>query len=196
MKHLLLILLIFNLVAAQTGDFVNSVVVPEIVLFVLVFGAFSFIRLPKLIALLISLGVAALAYVSGIILTISSLVLSLGGLASTGIYILGFLVGAMLISRQQVKPKKMGFLDVRRMSRKQISQEMSNLEKKIVELQARLEKIKIQEHNLELQFAATKSSQVSKELDRIRKVKNELSDALDALIERREVCKRAYRQAV
>ncbi|MCS7135264.1 MAG: hypothetical protein N3E38_00520 [Candidatus Aenigmarchaeota archaeon] len=196
MKYLLSILLIFNLVAAQTGDFVNSIVVPEIVLFILAFGILSFIKLPKLIALLISLGVAALAYISGIILTISSVVLSLGGLASTGIYILGFLVGAMLISRQQVKPKKMGFLDVRRMSRKQISQEMSSLEKKIVELQARLEKIKIQEHNLELQFAATKSSQVSKELDRIRRVKNELSDALDALIERREVCKRAYRQAV
>jgi ABC-type multidrug transport system fused ATPase/permease subunit len=177
-------------------DLVNGVVVPIIVLAVALYGFLSFLRLPKMFALLASLALIGFAYVSGLILSFSSLILSLGSLASTGVYIALFLLGASLASRSKgIKRKAVRYVDVKRMNRRQLSQEMTNIEKRMIELQNRLEKVKIQEHNLELQFANDKSSQVLKELEKVRKLKNELSDALDMLIERREACKRAYREA-
>jgi hypothetical protein len=182
--------------ALASQDLVNGVVVPIIVLAVAIYGFLSFLRLPKMFALLSSLALIGFAYVSGLILSFSSLILSLGSLASTGVYIGLFLLGASLASRSKgIKRKAVRYVDVKRMNRKQLSQEMTNIEKRMVELQNRLEKVKIQEHNLELQFANDKSPQVLKELEKVRKLKNELSDALDMLIERREACKRAYREA-
>ena len=182
--------------APASQDLVNGVVVPIIVLAVALYGFLSFLRLPKMFALLASLALIGFGYISGLILSFSSLVLSLGSLASTGVYIALFLLGASLASRSRgIKRKTVRYVDIKRMNRKQLSQEMTNIEKRMIELQNRLEKVKIQEHNLELQFANDKSPQVLKELEKVRKLKNELSDTLDMLIERREACKRAYREA-
>ncbi|MEM5777380.1 MAG: hypothetical protein QXJ06_02940 [Candidatus Aenigmatarchaeota archaeon] len=197
MREFLLILLSFNIVTAQVNtDYVNALIVPSIVLFVFLYGILSFVKIPQIFSIIVSLALISFAYISGLINIFSSYTLSLGSLASTGIYIGIFLLGAMLASKKGIKGKKiMRYTDVRSMNRKQISQEMSNIEKRLVELQTRLEKVKIQEHNLELQFANSKNPQFSKELERIRKIKNELSDALDMLIERREHYKRVYREA-
>lgn len=197
MKWLLLIPLSFSLVSAQTNvDYINAFIVPSIVLFVLFYGILSFVKVPQIFSIIISLGLTAFSYFFGIVNSFSSFALSLGSLGSTGIYIGIFLLGAILASKKQNRAKKLvKYNDVRRMSRKQISQEMSNIEKRLVELQGRLENIKIQEHNLELQFANNKDPKIFKELERVRKIKNELSDALDMLIERREHYKRIYREA-
>ncbi|MFH8080379.1 MAG: hypothetical protein QXO84_00660 [Candidatus Aenigmatarchaeota archaeon] len=197
MKWFLLALLLIKIVSAQNQDFVNAVIVPEIVLLVLTFGFFSFIRFPKIFAFAAATIIAIAAYVAGIVTSFSSIILSLGSLVSTTIYIVLFLFGAMLISKNQVNIKKAKKLvDVRKMNRNQLSKEMSSLEKRIIELQNKIENIKIKEHNLELEFAVKKSPEISAELERLRKIKNELSDALDILMERREACKRAYREAV
>jgi hypothetical protein len=197
MKKLLIALLLLDIVAAQNSDdIVNNLIVPAVVVCVFLYGVISFFKFPKPMALIASLGLTALAYLLGAIQTFSSTVLSMGGLASTGIYIGLFLVGAFFASRSVGgRRKAVRYIDVRRMSRRQISQEMNNIEKRMNELQAKLERVKIQEHNLELQYSNSKSPQISKELDRVRKLKNELSDALDMLVERREACKRAYREA-
>jgi len=198
MKIFLLILLFLNTAAAQAAgnDVVNSLIVPMVVTAVLIYGAISFFRLPKIIALSASIGLTALSYFFGFIQTFSSIILSMGSLASTGIYIGLFLLGSLLASRSiSGKRKIVKYTDIRRMSRKQLSQEMTNIEKRMSDLQARLERLKIQEHNLELQFSNNKSPQISRELERVRQLKNELSDVLDMLIERREACKRAYREA-
>jgi hypothetical protein len=198
MKAFLLILLFLNIAAAQNGgsDIINGLIVPTVVVCVLAYGVFSFFKLPKVMSLIVSVALTALSYFLGTIQSFSSIVLSMGGLASTGVYISLFLLGTMLASRSVGGRKKMvKYIDARRMSRKQLSQEMTNIERRMSDLQARLEKIKIQEHSLELQFSNNKNPQIAKELDRVRKLKNELSDALDMLIERREAYKRAYREA-
>jgi len=197
MKELLLVLLFLNIAYAQANeDYVNSIIVPSIVLFVFAYGITSFLRMPQILSILASLALTALAYISGAIRLFSAFALSLGSLASTGIYIGVFILGAMLASKKQGgKRRALRYADVRKMNRKQISQEMSNIEKRLVEIQSKLDNVKIQEHNLELQFANNKDPKTSKELERIRKIKNELSDALDMLIERREHYKRAYREA-
>ncbi|MBU5689897.1 MAG: hypothetical protein QXM68_01720 [Candidatus Aenigmatarchaeota archaeon] len=198
MKKILWVLFFLNIVAAQPAqDYVNAVIVPSIVLFVFVFGIISLLKFPRIISLLASAALTTVAFILGFVKTFSSVTLSLGGLASTGIYIGMFLLGAMLISRQSpsANKKMVRYSDARKMSRKQISQEMSNIEKKIVQMQSKLESVKIQEHNLELKFSTSKSHEIAKELERIRKIKNELSDAIDMMIERKEYYKKAYREA-
>ncbi|MCX8178303.1 MAG: hypothetical protein N3D75_00535 [Candidatus Aenigmarchaeota archaeon] len=197
MKFIFLILLFLNVVSAQTTDYVNAVIVPGIVLLVFAYGLISFFKLPKIASLVLSVALIGVAYVSGIINAFASMALSFGGLASTGLYIGLFLVGATLASRSAGgKPKKaVKYADARKMSRKQISQEMNSIEKRIVQLQSKLESVKIQEHNLELKFSTSKSPEIAKELERIRKIKNELSDAMDMMIERKEYYKKAYREA-
>jgi hypothetical protein len=198
MKTLLLLLLFLNIASAQNGgsDIINGLIVPTVVICVLVYGVFSFLKIHRVVSLIVSVALTFLSYFLGTIQSFSSIVLSMGGLASTGVYISLFLLGTMLASRSVGGRKKMvKYIDARRMSRKQLSQEMTNIERRMSDLQARLEKIKIQEHNLELQFSNNKNPQTAKELDRVRKLKNELSDALDMLIERREAYKRAYREA-
>ncbi|MEM5877830.1 MAG: hypothetical protein QXF12_03020 [Candidatus Aenigmatarchaeota archaeon] len=197
MKFIFLILLFLNAVSAQTTDYVNAVIVPGIVLLVFAYGLISFFKLPKIASLVLSVVLIGVAYVSGIINEFASMALSFGGLASTGLYIGLFLVGATLASRSAGgRPKKsVKYADARKMSRKQISQEMNSIEKRIVQLQSKLESVKIQEHNLELKFSTSKSPEVAKELERIRKIKNELSDAMDMMVERKEYYKKAYREA-
>ncbi len=196
MRKIILFLLFFNVAYAQNNqDFVNSFIVPSIVLLVFTYGGLNFIRIPKIPALVMSIALIIFAYFIGFLNAFSSFVLKLGSLTSTGIYISLFLLGSMLASRTGFSSKKVKFADVRKMNRKQISQEMSNIEKRLVEMQNKLEKLKIQEHNLELQFANNKSNELLKELERVRRLKNELSDTLDMLIERREAFKRAYRES-
>lgn len=197
MRILLTILLLsFNLVSAQNGqDFVNMIIVPSIVIFIFLFGIVSFLKFPKIISLVFSLSITGFFYMTNIIQKISATIASLGGLASTGIYILLFLLGATLASKTSIKSKKaIRLADIRRMNRSQISMEMGNIEKRIAELQGKIENLKIQEHNLEIQFASSRDAKILKELEKLRKIKNEMSDALDMLIEKREYYKRSYRE--
>jgi len=198
MKKLFLLLFLLDFVAAQSteSDIVNGLIVPTVVFGVFIYGTVSFLRFPKIVVLTASIVLTAISYILGITSSFSSIISSMGDLASTGVYITLFLLGAFLASRSVYRRKKVvKYFDVRRMNRRQLSQEMSNIEKRMVDLQSKIESIKLQEHNLELQFANNKNPQISKELERIRKLKNELSDSLDILIERREACKRAYAES-
>lgn len=193
----IIILLFLNIVSAQSTDYVNVFIVPGVVLFVLLYGLISLLKLPKLISLFLSITMILGAYILGFVNIFSNIVLSFGSLASTGLYIGLFLFGSILASKTIAKKpsKKLNFADARKMSRKQLSDEMNNIEKRIVQMQSKLESVKIQEHNLELNFSTSKSAEVAKELERLRKIKNELSDAIDMMMERKEYYKKAYREA-
>lgn len=183
-----------------SGDFVNGTVVPSVVLFIVIWGIASLMRLPRYTGAILAAAATAGLFFLGIVKILSSVLLAMGGLATTGIYIVLFLVGAMLISKSKPGGARAGagktnYYAARSMNRKQIAAEMNNIEKRLIEAQHRLNKFKIQEHNTEIRFANEKTPEVVRELERARKMKNELTDVMDMLLEKREMYKRAYREA-
>lgn len=201
-KIIILVTILFSLsfVYAQEQeqvDFVNTIITPSVVIFVLIFGILSVFKLPKFIGGTLSMIATAGLFFMGSIESFALLVLSFGGLISTLVYIGLFLIGAMLISRTSNRRVKtsLNYYAIRKMNRKQIAQEISNVEKMLVDVNNRLDRLKVQEHNLELKFANEKTQQIVKDLQKIRKLKNELTDVMDMLLEKKEIYKRAYREA-
>lgn len=201
-KIIILLTILFSLSFAyaqerEQSDFINTIITPSVVILVLIFGVLSVFKLPKFIGGILSLVATAGLFFMGFIESFASLILSFGSLVSTLTYIGLFLIGAMLISRTDNRKTKRdaNYYAIRKMNRKQIAQEISNIEKRLVDVNNRLNKLKIQEHNLELRFANEKTPQVVKDLEKIRKLKNELNDLMDTLLENKEMYKRAYREA-
>jgi len=199
-KILIGILISFSIVLAQpivTGDFVNELIVPGVTIFVLAFGLFSLARLPKYLAGIMGAGVTGLLVMSGVLTSISSIILKMGSLLSTLIYIVLFFVGAMFISRSDSRKgkQKIAPYQVRGIQRKQIATTITQIEKRLAEVENKLKNVKIRESNLELTFSQNKSPQVIKELERVRKMKNDLALMRDSLLEQRDAYKRIYREA-
>lgn len=207
MLSFLFIVLIISLVSAQSQqtslmdnfnlstDLINTIIVPSIVIFFLLFGLVSIVRIfPKIISGLIAFVITLAFLYFGVIKLLVNVLFYLGGFVATLVFIVLFIFGIFLISRTKGYYRQYYYI-ARKMKRKQIASHLSYLESRIVKIEGELTRLKIQENNLRIKFIVEKSEKASKELEKLRGQITRLANLRDKLLEEKEMYTKAYREA-
>ena len=100
----------------------------------------------------------------------------------------------LFLTRKKTGSSENYYFKAKKLRRKQIEQYVSSLEKKILELDRTISRLKVRENDLEIKFSVHRNESLHKELQKLRKQLTELANKRDRLLEEKQAYTRAYRE--